>query len=195
MGKKQEGNVGICCTAVVLYWFLSTYIMKIFPTASDPQLVPVTRLGLSCLRSSCGPTKWSAKYCHPSEVRCYLYTTEECLVTTDKQVVARVQSRITCYILLKEKKKLGPVASDNKRPQNQGWKGKYISKTKFSPSFQHNSLFLNLPLSVPKTSTLTLIEEISYFLLWKTTLNITIQIFADMNIAVKFVRMYVGGWQ
>lgn len=37
--EKRKRNVGLWLTAVVLYRFLSACIMKIFPKASDPQLV------------------------------------------------------------------------------------------------------------------------------------------------------------
>jgi hypothetical protein len=43
-------------------------------------------------------------------------------------------------------------------PQNQGWRLKYLSKTKFGASFLHDSCFQNLPLSISKTSSLTLYE-------------------------------------
>ena len=91
-GYKSENITFIVgCNAVILYRFLITRIVKIFPQGPDPQLVPVTRRRSSRLFSSCDPINSSVTQCHYSKVLNCLYTIGKRLFFfTDPQLVRGV---------------------------------------------------------------------------------------------------------
>ena len=138
-GMSENITLVVGDDAVTLHLFFSTCIVLIFPKRSDPQQFPVTRLG-----SSRRYHKLSATYFHYSEVLYCLHTTGIRLSVNGPTPDTRgVIALHMLHFVVPKTNTLKPILSesDNKWPQNQGRRFKYLSKIKFSSSFEHNSCF------------------------------------------------------